>query len=283
MTRTGAWTIEGSEGLPIHGNTHVPQGAPEAHILVVHGWTGCKDRNIVPAITHALRSNCVVHRCTLSHAGMERDSDQITRPDEFTRDSLAFCVEDIRRVIAHIAPSLREPFVLIGHSRAGATVMRCAAKARDAGWGASPDLVVSLAGTATYTRFDDAMRAELEANGFVERPCARAPGAVVRMGPSWYEHHLADPDRDLFAEDCARVACPVLIVHGEDDDAVPVEHAERVRTLLQAGACPSVEVVRVPGADHNFNAGGYGFDRDTISTPQTEIVEDAIRRFIARR
>jgi len=282
VSRTSAWTIEGSEGLPIHGNTHVPEGTPLGHALVVHGWTGCKDRNIVPAITHALRSSCVVHRCTLSHAGIGKDGQDITRPDEFERDSLAFCVEDIRRVVEHIAPSVRPPFVLIGHSRAGATVMRCAVKALEEGWPARPDGVVSLAGTATYTRFDDTMRAELEEKGCVERECGRAPGGVVRMGPSWYEHHLEEPERDLFAEDCARVACPVLIVHGDADDSVPIDHAHRTGALLGAGACPSVEVVEVKGADHNFGAGGAGFDRENIATPQTEVASDAITRFIGR-
>ncbi|GAB4546953.1 MAG: hypothetical protein Tsb0013_06280 [Phycisphaerales bacterium] len=280
MSGISAWTIRGAEGLPIHGNTHIPEVDATANVLIVHGWTGCKDRNIVPALTHLLASTCTVHRCTLSHAGMEKDADQITRPEEFRRDSLAFCVEDVRRVIEHLTPPAAPPFVLIGHSRAGATVIRCAAEAVRHGWSRVPDALVSVAGTATYTRFDPAMREELESRGYVERPCTRAPGGVVRMGPSWYEHHLAEPERDLYAEDARDVACPVLIVHGEADDAVPVEHADRARVALERGRCPSVEVVRVPGADHNFNAGGYGFERDNIATPESRLAGEAIHRFI---
>ena len=74
------WVVEGAEGLPVHGNTHAPESTPRAHVLLIHGYTGCKDRNIVPALTNGLRGSCVVHRCTLSHAGIEKDGDRITRP-----------------------------------------------------------------------------------------------------------------------------------------------------------------------------------------------------------
>jgi pimeloyl-ACP methyl ester carboxylesterase len=252
-------------------------------VLIVHGWTGCKDRNIVPAMTRELERDCVVHRCTLSHAGIERDAQDITKPDEFERDRLAYCVEDVRRALARVmTPASGPPVVLIGHSRAGATIVRVCAESQRRGWGVTPDALVSLAGTATYTRFTDEMRDELREKGFVERDCPRAPGGVVRMGPSWYEHHTSDLERDLFAADCADVDRPVLIVHGDGDTSVPIDHAETTARLLRAGVCPGVEVVRVPGADHNLDAGGPGFDRDNVSTPATRRAGEAIRALIAR-
>ncbi len=278
MSAVTDWTIGGSGGLPIHGNTHTPQGDSRASVLLIHGWTGCKDRNIVPALAHLLRREHTVHRCTLGHAGIEKDRDRITKPEEFERDSLAHCVEDVRRVIEHLRLPASPPFVLIGHSRGGATVLRCAAEAARSGWSRVPDAVVSVAGTATYTRFDETMREQLERDGYVERPCARAAGGVVRMGPSWYEHHT--PGRDLFVEDTKAVRCPVLIVHGEADDAVPPEHAARTDAALRAGACPRVEVELVPDADHNFNAGGFGFERESIETAQSRACAEAIERFI---
>ena len=282
-----AWTIEGSEGLPIHGNTRAPDAVePMANVLVIHGWTGCKDRNIVPAVTRALEGACVVHRFTMSHAGIGKDSDEITRPEEFERDSLEFCVRDIARVAERAtsagAPGADTPLVLIGHSRAGATIVRCAAEEVRENWPVEPKGLVSLAGTATYTRFDEAMRAELEEKGYVEKECTRAPGGVVRMGTPWYRHHLDEPGRDIFEEDARVVRAPLLIVHGEADDAVPPDHADTVRGYLEAGVCPSVEVLYVPDADHNFNAGGFGFERDTIATPESRAATDAILRFIER-
>ncbi|MEM1423330.1 MAG: alpha/beta fold hydrolase [Planctomycetota bacterium] len=274
------WTIEGSGGLPIHGNTHTPDGGACAHVVLVHGFAGCKDRNIVPALTRSLGSACVVHRCTLSHAGVAKDADRITDHDAFSGDSLAHCVEDVRRVVAHLGMPAGLPFVLIGHSRGGATVLRCASESSGAGWARTPDGVVSVAGTATYTRFSEAMATELAERGFVERACARADGGAVRLGRSWYEHHLDEPGRDLFREDCARVACPVLIVHGDADATVPIEDAERTRGLLASGVCPSVRVVRVEGGDHNLNSGGFGFDRANIETDQTRLATVEILRFI---
>ncbi len=281
------WAIDGAAGLPIYGDTFVGADRPSATVLLVHGWTGCKDRNIVPAMTRGLvEAGMIVHRFTLSHAGIERDEDRITKPDEFERDSLAYCLADIESVWSEVhAGTLigrTFPMVLMGHSRGGATVLGCAARHARGEWGGSNTKihsVVSIAGTATYTRMTDEMRTELERTGSVTKPCSRAPGGAVRMGPSWYEHHFAAGGAD-FDADMADVRVPVLIVHGDADTSVPYEHAERTRALLRLGDCPRVRVERVPDADHNLNAGGFGFDRENISTPQTRAAVAAVLAFL---
>jgi dienelactone hydrolase len=69
MTVSDTWDVSGAEDLPIHGNTHTPVGAsPRAVAIVVHGWTGNKDRNINPAIARFLadEANIIAHRITPS-------------------------------------------------------------------------------------------------------------------------------------------------------------------------------------------------------------------------
>ena len=72
------WTLPGSGSFPIVGTTHTPspiQGGPHALAVVVHGFTGTKDRNIVPAVAAGLAERGVlVHRFTMSHAGVEKDA-----------------------------------------------------------------------------------------------------------------------------------------------------------------------------------------------------------------
>ena len=165
-TRRLEWTIDGSEGLPIHGESHLPpEGEPvRACAVLVHGWTGSKDRNFLPPLAEELaRGGVVAHRFTLSHAGVEKDADRITRLEEFERDSNAFCVADVRAVVERIASGelagAGAPMVLVGHSRGGATVYRCAAASLGAEvdgdvhspWPIAPAGVISLSATATFT------------------------------------------------------------------------------------------------------------------------------------
>jgi len=289
------WTIEGAERLPIHGNAHRPEGDPRGVALVVHGWTGHKDRNIVPAVTADLAdAGYVAHRFTLSHAGVEKGADEITKLDEFERDSNAFCCADIRAVARAIAdgaiPGKDLPLILVGHSRGGATIYRCAAEAEgfaidDAelahGWAMKPVALVSIGATATFTRITNEMMQELDEKGYVEKECARAPGGKVRMGRSWYEHHLAHPTRNLFDEALAHVECPCLVAHGDADDSVPPTHADHIASVLHEQGKVRVERVLIEGADHNFNALGYGLDRENIQNPQARALYQAIRKFLA--
>jgi pimeloyl-ACP methyl ester carboxylesterase len=287
-----SWTLDGSEGLPIHGNTHLPPGPPRGVAVVVHGYTGHKDRNLVPAVTLDLAdAGFVAHRFTLSHAGVEKDGDDITRLDEFERDSNAFCVADIRTVVRAIAdgtiPGAGLPLVLVGHSRGGATVYRCAAEAEgfaidgDAdAWPIKPTALISLAATATFTRLSPEMVAELDEKGYVERPCGRAPGGTVRLGRSWYAHHFDYPDRDIFAEAVEAVRCPCLVVHGNNDVSVTPDHADRIMAMLRDNPHAPTRDVRINDADHNFNSLGFGLDRENMRNPQIMELYRAMRAFL---
>lgn len=271
------WTISGSEDLPISGATMSPPGEPRAVALMVHGWTGHMDRNVTPAFAAGLAERGVIaHRFTLSHAGVEPGGDEIVRADAFMRDRVGFCVEDIRLVACAVAVGELSggglPLILAGHSRGGATVYRCAAEAGGAAadacalgagspWPEPPAGVISLAATSAFTRFSDEMRRELASEGYIEKPCARSPSGVVRMGPSWYAHYLEHPGRDLFAETIADVRCPALVVHGDADDTVPIEHADRLCGMLARNRHVAHERADIPGADHNFGSPGLWADQ----------------------
>jgi len=51
----------------------------------------------------------------------------------------------------------------------------------------------------------------------------------------------------------SRCPCPVLIVHGEADDTVPVEHATLYERALRSPARPVKKVI-IPGANHTFDS-----------------------------
>jgi pimeloyl-ACP methyl ester carboxylesterase len=59
-----------------------------------------------------------------------------------------------------------------------------------------------------------------------------------------------------------QIAMPTLLLHGEEDDAIPLGEAEETARLI-----PQAELVRVPGAGHTL----------TLEAPR--IVTEEIRRF----
>lgn len=291
MLISDTWSITGAESLPIHGNTHSPQGTPRAVALVIHGWTGHKDRNITPAAAHHLaRMGLIAHRVTLSHAGVEKDADDITRLDEFEQDSNDACIHDIHALVSAINDETIRgnglPLLLVGHSRGGATVYRAAAEAETTPWELKPAALISLAATATLTRLTDDVKRQLDEKRYVERECKRSPTGTVRMGRSWYQHHLDSADDgggggDLLAKSIAAVRCPVLIAHGSDDTSVPPDQAETIESYFRAHN-PHVTPrrVNVPGADHNFNVAGFHPSLTSMTNPAAAQLFRAVERFL---
>jgi carboxymethylenebutenolidase len=53
----------------------------------------------------------------------------------------------------------------------------------------------------------------------------------------------------------SKIRSPVLILHGEDDQLVPVEHARQLEEALRLAGKP-FEIIFFPGADHGFDQEG---------------------------
>jgi len=54
-----------------------------------------------------------------------------------------------------------------------------------------------------------------------------------------------------------RLTAPLLLLHGEADEAVPVRQSRRLAALAQAAGCP-VQLVTFPGDDHALSANRFG-------------------------
>lgn len=284
------WTITGSEDLPLFGKTTLAQEPARAVVVLVHGYTGHLDRNIVPVVAHMLADlGCIVHRFNLGHCGIEPGEDRITRLDLFERDGIRHSIADIQAVIEAVYDEAlagrKLPLLLVGHSRAGATVLGAAVRAKQDAWPLQPCGVITLASIGRYARTNPELLATIEREGFIEREAARAEGGVVRLGRSWYEHELDSPGGDPFPGDMTTLAdLPVAIIHGGADTSVPVSESERIHQLLRQSGNQSASLSLIEGADHNFSAKGVlGVDLRwdaAIGERTASALQDAVTRIV---
>lgn len=87
------------------------------------------------------------------------------------------------------------------------------------------------------------MRAQLAATGSVEVADAWPPHARYRVTMPFLDDALAlEPD-----DSPLDVPCPVRILHGTDDESVPVETARRL-----AGLLPDATLTEITGGDHRL-------------------------------
>jgi len=256
------WSLTGSDGLTIYGKTTLPSAKPRATVLLVHGYTGHLDRNVVPVAARQLASlGCLVHRFNLGHCGIRFGEDRITKLDEFERDSVSHSLTDIRTVAEAVQSGSLEgaalPMILVGHSRAGASVLGAAVRSIRGEWSRPVDGVITLASIGQYARTSPELLAQVEQNGFIERSAARAEGGSVRIGRSWYEHELDSPTGDPFPDDMESLSrLAVALIHGQADTSVPASESERIAGLLRKGGNERVRLDLIPEADHNFSAKG---------------------------
>ncbi|MGB0766637.1 MAG: alpha/beta hydrolase [Phycisphaeraceae bacterium] len=243
--RTTAWTIPGSDGQPIYGDTHEPGGDVLGVLICCHGFKGYKDYGFFPPLCdRAARAGLRAVRFNFSHSGMTNKTDVFERPDLFTKDRWSRQIDDLSTVFASVTEDRVLPSVVFGHSRGGVT------STLFAGGRTSQTLagLVTAAAPDDACRLDDLAKAQLRAEGRLRSPSGRT-GQDLYVGLDWLEEIERDPDRYDPVLAASRLDCPMLILHGDADDTVPTPCAER----LQQAAGPSGTLAIVEGANHVFN------------------------------
>lgn len=272
-----AWTISGSGGQPILGNSHMPDGMPRGVILIAHGFKGYKDYGMFPRIAQTVAERgYVAHRFNFSHSGMTNAVETFERPDLFEQDTWNRQIEDYRGVIDALAAGEIEgaglPFVMFGHSRGGVSALLTAGRSADDPSLPQPAGVATAASPSTCNSFTEEQAAALLRDGFIESPSART-GQTLRVGKAYLQEQIDDPAGHDLPAMTSRIRVPLLIMHGTDDPTVPVSCAAAL-----GEAARSATVMRIAGGDHVFNTPNPLPD-DAPSSPQLEELLNAICEF----
>ena len=272
------WTIEGAEGEPILGNTHLPDGTPAGVVLIAHGFKGYKDYGMFPRIAEAMAERgLIAQRFNFSHSGMTNDTASFERPDLFEKDSWNKQVYDLRAVIeAHATCEVDGrllPFVLFGHSRGGVSVLLTAGRFAGEDTVPQPAGVISASAPATCNSLNDEQAQSLLELGFLPSPSSRT-GQELRIGRILLAEQLEQPVEHDLLKIAGRITCPVLVLHGEADPTVPATCARQIAEAVTG--TPVVKII--PGADHVYNTPNP-MPPDAEASAQLQAMLDALGDF----
>ena len=248
--RTG-FEIPAAEGPPVRGEVRVLEGtAPEAAVVVCHGFKGFRRWGFFPDLARALAAEgFAAVTFDFSHNGVGADGVDFSALELFAEQTHSRNVEEIRRVLDILSSGalLERPVErigLVGHSRGGAeAVLAAAADPRvDAlvTWAAVADIPARWTGEQVRTWRD---------GGTVEIENART-GQMMPVGPAGWRDYLQNAERLEVLAAAGRISAPWLIVHGDADASVPVEDAHR----LFDAAGDTAELLIVEGGGHTFGA-----------------------------
>jgi uncharacterized protein len=223
------------------------RGSPRPAVIVVHGFKGFKDWGLWPALADRLaRAGFSAVTLNLSGSGVD-DTGEFVYPDRFGHNTFSAELQDLRRVTdalgaGELGVAPPTGLGLLGHSRGGGTaILHTATDPRIRA-------LVTWAAIFTVDRWPAAQRAAWRAAGVSEVKNMRT-GQVLPQ----YTDVLDDIEHNAAALDiqsaAGRIVVPWLIVHGTEDDAVPLAEGKRL-----AAAAPQARFLAIEGAGHTFGA-----------------------------
>lgn len=237
------FSFDSDEGLPIRGNLDAPRN-PKALVIAVHGFKGFKDWGFFPFVAEALCDDgFAVCRFNMSRSGIGSDPEAFERLDLFADDTYSIQLADLRRVVAHARSKLPSlPLFLFGHSRGGGIALL---GARDV-----PDLagVITWSAISHANRWDDATLRAWRRDGYYDVVNSRTK-QTMRMSTAIIDDYDAHAERLDILGAASRLEVPLLVLHGANDESVPVGEASEI-----AAHASDHSLMILDGASHTYNA-----------------------------
>lgn len=218
--------------VDFHQGTHLG-----AMVILGHGVTGNKDRPLLVEIAEGLAKKgwpCI--RFSFSGNG---DSEGKFEDSNITKE-----VDDLWAILNTVPQEKRIAY--IGHSMGAAVGVKTAAR------GMAIQCLISLAGM-------------VDTVGFVEREFGDVvPGKGFMWGDEDcpLSQSYVDDLKGIVSliPDAAEVLCPWLLIHGTEDDVVPVVDSRQAFEAARYGK----KLIEIPGAGHSFDVETYAAIVDEI-------------------
>ena len=255
MLRTVAFTLTGpAHGRPFAADaTFQPTGQPQPVVVFVHGFKGFKDWGHFNLLAQFFaKQGFVFVKLNLSHNGVVvGGTGDLEDLEAFGRNNFSLELNDLGQLLDALHQPGATPLpaaqldlsrlYLIGHSRGGALVLLKAAEdprvAAVATWAAVADL---------HPRWPAEVVAQWQREGVLQVPNARTGQSLPLYYQIVEDFHQHRARLDLPAR-LPHLRQPVLLVHGDQDETVPLAALHQ----LHAGQ-PAAAVLVVPGANHVF-------------------------------
>ncbi len=246
------WEISGAESQTIYGTTYQPKTVPVGCVIVAHGFKGYKDFRMIPAIAAGVcQAGFIAHTFNFSHSGMTANPETFERPDLFELDTWNKQVRDIQCVVEAMARGELAgsglPYVLVGHSRGGVSAVLFAGRQTAGSPLPRPAGIVTAGSPDRACELSDNEKDRLRKYGYLESPSARTQ-QVLRIGLPWLTEQESDAEAHDMLANVRKIKCPILVVHGEDDETVNVASSASI-----AAAASHSRVARIKNCSHVFN------------------------------
>jgi dienelactone hydrolase len=249
MIREDTFTLHRPGGLTIRGETFSESEHPDRTVVICHGFKGFAHWGFFPQLGREIASAGMrAITFDFSGSGIGEDRETFVDPDAFEKNTFTQELADLDAVIAEARRRewITSPYGVLGHSRGGGVAILHAAAREDV------KALVTWAAISYVTRWTPSDVITWRERGFVDIVNART-GQVMKLGTNLLDDVEAH-ERDTLDISAAakRIAVPWLILHGKEDETVPVSEAERLHELSPKSTLRIIEGNHGFGAKHPF-------------------------------
>jgi len=248
-------------------------------VIYVHGFKGFKDWGFVPYIGEFLAERkFLVVTFNFSHNGIGNNPLEFTELHKFEQNTLSREVRELSELIDAVrdgefggADSIS--IGLLGHSRGGGVTLLTTPR--------TPDVSAAAvwSSVATFDRYSDEAKRKWRQDGYMEVINQRT-GQIMKLGVGLLDDLEKHRDNLLNIEKAVRkLDRPLLVVHGENDESVPVEEARRICGWADR---KHTRLATIADTGHTFDAKhpfeGSNTKLDTVLNETADFFDSHLRR-----
>lgn len=238
--------------LPIFADVFYKERNKQQDVVVFcHGFKGFKDWGAWDLVGEKFaKAGFIFVKFNFSHNGIgERDFQNFTNIDAFSQNNYSKEVADLESVLDWIngadflVKNSSKKINLIGHSRGGGIVLLKAFEDERV------HKVTTWSSISTFNRFGKKEDIETwEKQGFKNFRNART-NQDMPIKYQFYEDFLANKKRFDLEKVTQNLSKPLLIIHGDNDEAVGWSHAQKLKNWHQNAQFEMIE-----NANHVYNS-----------------------------
>lgn len=221
---------------------------PSTAVVIAHGFKGFRDWGFFPHLAEELaRAGHLTVTFDFSLNGTSPGAPDLVDPEAFARNTFTRELEELRWVIrktgeGELGPGPPGAVGVLGHSRGGGIAVLAARE--------DPAIrsLVTWAAVATFDRWNEPTKTRWRESGRTHTRNART-GRDLPLDRTLLEDLERNAPRLDVEAGAREVDRPWLVVHGTEDESVPLGEGEAL-----ARAAPAARLAAVEGAGHTFGA-----------------------------
>ncbi|MCZ6506763.1 MAG: prolyl oligopeptidase family serine peptidase [Acidobacteria bacterium] len=255
MPETLSFTLPTKSGRTLHGLIDLPeQPGPRPTVVDCHGFKGFMEWGFHPYLADLLAARgFTVVRFNFTSSGMRPGDELVTDEEAFANGTFHDDVGEIQAILgALVSGELGAGRIdpdrlgLLGHSRGGGISILTAAIQP---WRGRLKALVTWAAVGTFDRIGEKEKEQWRRLGALPVINARTDQRL-ELALSVLEDVVARRQEYDLTAAAARLTAPWLLLHGADDETVPVAEAHS----LAAAAGSTFEQHIIAGGNHTFGA-----------------------------